>query len=195
MIAHIRKAALAASLILLVGTVDAATVTVSPGGNFTASGQAYFRLSGGSQNFGGNCPVTMQGTLNPADATFTITSADFSPPCGTLSSGTPVGASIDLPWSGPTQSVLADGAFSYPVHLDANLFQINGPGPMWGAICSSSLAPPISLKWVTNGQPGAVSTRLSTEGYKWFGQNATSGATCEILFDLYLSPFQKFTKH
>lgn len=195
MIAHIQKVVLAASLVLSAGAAQAVTVTVSPGGTFTASGQAYFRLSGQTQNFGGNCPVTMQGTLNPANAAFTITSADFSPPCGTLSGGTPVGAAIDLPWSAPTQNVFSDGAYSYPVHLDGSLFQIGGDGPRWGAICQSSLAPPFSLRWFTNGLPGAASTRLSTNGYQMFGQNATSGSTCEIMFDLYLSPFQTFTKH
>ena len=195
MIAQIQKAALAASLMLSAGAAHAVTVTVSPGGSFTASGQAYFRLSGNTQNFLGNCPVSMQGTLNPTNAAFTITTATFSPPCGTLSGGTPVGAGINLPWSGPTQNVFSDAAYSYPVHLDASLFQIGGDGPFWGAICESSLAPAISLRWFTNGLPGAASTRLSTNGYQWFGTNNTSGSTCEIMFDLNLSPFQTFTKH
>lgn len=191
---QIKKIALALSLVLAAGAASAATVTVSPGGSFTAAGQVYFRTSGGSSGYAGNCAVVMKGTLNPTDASFTITEATFNLPCGTTSNNNPVSASLDVPWSATTTNVLTDGAFSYPVRFDGTLGQMSGPGPLWIVNCDSSLAPPISLKWKTNGLPGAASTSLSTEGYKWFGTGAT-GASCEIMFDLALAPFQTFTKH
>lgn len=190
----IKKFALAASLVLSAGVASAATVTVAPGGNFTASGQVTFRVSGGASNFSGSCAAILKGNLNSTNASFTITEAAFDAPCGTMN-GNPVEASLAVPFSATTTNVLADGAFSYPVRFNGSLVQVSGGGgPLWIADCNSSLPPPISLKWKTNGLPGATSTSLSTDGYEWFGSTAT-GASCEILFDLPLSPFQTFTKH
>ncbi len=64
---------------------------------------------------------------------------------------------------------------------------------MWGIGCDSYIA--MSLSWKNNGQAGAPSTRLTTDGYQWFGQSFAAGLTCEITLDLSLSPFQTFTQH
>ena len=189
----IKKFALAASLVLSAGVASAATVTVAPGGNFTASGLVSFRLSGGSSGFAGSCAAILKGNLNATNASFTVTEATFDSPCGNIN-GSPVGATLAVPFSANTTNVLADGAFSYPVRFSGTLAQMSGPGPLWIANCDSSLPPAISLKWRTNGTPGAASTSLSTEGYQWFGTTVT-GASCEILFDLALVPFETFTKH
>ena len=189
----IKKFALAASLVLSAGVASAATVTVAPGGNFTASGQVSFRLSGGSSGFTGSCAVIIRGSLNASNASVTVTEATFDAPCGTIN-GNPVAATLAVPFSANTTSVAADGAFTYPVRMSGTLFQTSGPGPLWIANCNSAPSPPISLKWKTNGLPGAASTSLATDGWAWFG-NAGTGASCEIMFDLSLVPFQTFTQH
>lgn len=187
----INKFALAASLVLSAGAASAATITVAPGGNFTASGLVSFRLTGGSSGFTGSCAVILRGSLNPSNASVTVTEATFDAPCGTIN-GNPVGASLAVPFSANTTSMASDGAFTYPVRMSGTLFQASGPGPLWIANCNSALSPPISLKWKTNGLPGASSTSLSTGGWEWFGNTAT-GTSCEIMFDLALVPFQTFT--
>lgn len=179
----------AALVVALATASSASAVTVSPGGAFTASGEARFRLSGGA-SFEGICDVSMAGTLNASNGSFTITSATFTTPCGHIAVDRPVRAGIDLPWSGPAKNVLPSGAFAYPVYLTASLAQMGGDGPFWGATCDTPRA--MSLSWKNNGTPGAPSSRLTTNGYQWFGQASQTGATCEVSFDLYITPFQTF---
>lgn len=180
---------IAALVVALATASPASAVTVSPGGSFTASGEARFRLSGGVF-FEGICDVSMAGTLDPSNGSFTITSATFATPCGQIAVDRPVAADIGLPWSGPAKSVNSSGALALPVYLTATLSQMGGDGPLWGVNCDTPRE--MALSWKNNGTPGAPASRLTTNGYRWFGQSSQTGATCEVLFDLYITPFQTF---
>ena len=181
-----------AALVLTAGTaLTASATTVTPGGNFTATGTAMFRLSGGNSGFQGSCSVTLQGNLTASTGAFSITSATFGYPCGQQGS-VGVSARIDLPVTGTTVAQGTGGGpgWSYPVNITAYLDVISGPAPRWGVSCDSPRS--ILWFWQNNGTAGAPATKLTTSGYEWFATASQNSATCEIYLDTTLSASQGF---
>lgn len=187
----ISRIGFSALLCVAFSTASGATVTVTPGGYTTLSGSATLRIdNSGSLLFQGTCNVSMLAYLNPSNGAVSITNMQFDDPCGYYGS-TPISVEATTsPVTGATAPVSASSWKSTLTNLALVAFEDSDIGPFFYQPCENSV--PVDIVWKTNGTAGASVITATTNGQKQFATGYW-GDPCYIMFDLNLSPFQKFT--
>ncbi len=183
----------------LASPVVASSVSVSPGGSTNLSGQMTLGVTSSDGNttlYSVSCAVNATANLNPADASFTISSVSFAPACG-LSNGSTSWAVTagSVPWHGATTYNQSPGPAVQITGAEIFVTQVTGFSPAANFDCRGTLS---NLYWTDSGAQLKTMTGVTGFPFMWhglplFGSSGT--ARCYATFSWYVSPFQTFTLH
>ncbi|SDY80087.1 hypothetical protein SAMN04487939_106150 [Lysobacter sp. yr284] len=185
---------LLATLALLAAWLPAAagTVTVSPSGPTSLSGEATVTVLGldGRLERQVRCALDLRIAL-AASGTFTVAAMLFSPQCYDQT-GTPFAVAAEnlSQWRGTTSAYDARSAQSGVTNPQITLIEDSGLGPPYYADCRGPSLKGLYWVGVADGPP-TPATRLYTPGNQSIGATS-NGRKCHISLDLRPSPFRNF---